>query len=230
MRLATFAKLVLVLPHSNADAERETKTRNSLALDGTLSSIMTIKMAGLESCFTWEPSPEIIKASKKATDKMNIILLIAVMLTLSVVDGNNQPCLWNPNNNAYNQFVRRHIIQEPFNRLSWVDWQNYIRRHRLRNRPRQSFIEGRDVGRVRYICNGGGYPILPPQPGNLCMSSSTLLVYDLTVNNNGRVTSLMQKQKKVIVACDKVVNRCRPVHFERYRGQRPDKRAGPCMP
>ncbi|KAL7405095.1 hypothetical protein ABVT39_023783, partial [Epinephelus coioides] len=54
MRLATIAKLVLVLHHSNA--ERETKTRNSLALDGTLSSIMTIKMAGLESCFTWETS------------------------------------------------------------------------------------------------------------------------------------------------------------------------------
>ncbi|KAJ4936620.1 hypothetical protein JOQ06_001209, partial [Pogonophryne albipinna] len=48
-RLSRIAKLVLVLPHSNADAERvfsavglnKTKTRNSLALDGTLSSIMT---------------------------------------------------------------------------------------------------------------------------------------------------------------------------------------------
>ena len=47
-RLAAVAKLVLVLPHSNADAERvfsvvglnKTKTRYSLALDGTLSSIM----------------------------------------------------------------------------------------------------------------------------------------------------------------------------------------------
>ncbi|KAJ4919361.1 hypothetical protein JOQ06_013881 [Pogonophryne albipinna] len=55
-RLTKIAQLVLVLPHSNADAERvfsmvglnKTKTRNSLALDGTLSSIMTVKMAGLE--------------------------------------------------------------------------------------------------------------------------------------------------------------------------------------
>ena len=81
-RLATIAKLVLVLPHSNADAERvfslvglnKTKTRNSLALDRTVSSIMTIKMAGLEPCFKWEPGwsacydhQAIIKASKKAT-------------------------------------------------------------------------------------------------------------------------------------------------------------------
>ena len=62
-RLASIAKLVLVLPHSNADAERvfsvvglnKTKSRNRLALDGTLSSIMTIKMAGLEPCVTGLP-------------------------------------------------------------------------------------------------------------------------------------------------------------------------------
>ena len=70
-RLATIAKLVLVLPHSNADAERVfllvglNKTRNSLALDGTLSSIMTIKMAGFEPCFKWEPSVAIIKATSQ---------------------------------------------------------------------------------------------------------------------------------------------------------------------
>ena len=77
--LATIAKLVLVLPHSNVDAERvfslvglnKTKTRNSLALDGTLSSIMIIKMAGLKPCFKWEPSVAVIKASKKATSQYN---------------------------------------------------------------------------------------------------------------------------------------------------------------
>ncbi|XP_048008269.1 uncharacterized protein LOC125243045 [Megalobrama amblycephala] len=78
-RLAAVAKLVLVLPHANADAERvfsvvglnKTKRRNSLALDGTLSSIMTIKMANLEPCFKWEPPSDIIKASKKATGQYN---------------------------------------------------------------------------------------------------------------------------------------------------------------
>lgn len=78
-RLSAVAKLVLVLPHSNADAERvfsvvglnKTKARKSLALDGTLSSIMAIKMADLEPCFKWEPSPTIIKASKKVTGMYN---------------------------------------------------------------------------------------------------------------------------------------------------------------
>ncbi|TNN77522.1 hypothetical protein EYF80_012336 [Liparis tanakae] len=75
-RLAAVAKLVLVLPHSNADAEvvglNKTKNRNSLALDGTLSSIMAIKMADLEPCFRWEPPSVVIKASKKATGQYNL--------------------------------------------------------------------------------------------------------------------------------------------------------------
>ena len=79
-RLSTIAKLVLVLPHSNADAERvfsmvglnKTKTRNTLALDGTLSSIMTVKMADIEpQCFKWEPPVSVIKASKSATNTYN---------------------------------------------------------------------------------------------------------------------------------------------------------------
>lgn len=80
-RLSHIAKLVLVLPHSNADAERvfsmvglnNTNTRNSLALEGTLSSIMTVKMAGLEPhCFKWEPPVSVIKASKSATNAYNM--------------------------------------------------------------------------------------------------------------------------------------------------------------
>nr|XP_043872485.1 uncharacterized protein LOC122761339 isoform X2 [Solea senegalensis] len=79
-RLSKIAELVLVLPHSSADAERvfsmvglnETKTRDSLALDGTLSSIIAVKMAGPEPhCFKWEPPTPILKASKSATNAYN---------------------------------------------------------------------------------------------------------------------------------------------------------------
>ncbi|CAL8266836.1 unnamed protein product [Boreogadus saida] len=45
----------------------KTKTRNSLALDGTLS----IKMADLEPCFKWEPPSDVLKASKKDTGQYN---------------------------------------------------------------------------------------------------------------------------------------------------------------
>ena len=79
-RLSKVAKLVLVLPHSNADAERvfsvvglnKTKTRNRLALEGTLSSILTIKMAGLgPEIDKWEPPASVVKASAHATEDYN---------------------------------------------------------------------------------------------------------------------------------------------------------------
>lgn len=161
---------------------------------------------------------------------MNIALLIAVTFTLTLVHGNNQPCLRNYNNNAYNTFVWRHVIQESFNRQSTADWEMYIRKYGLCNRPRQSFIEGRDIGRVVQICNGSGRPLLWSYQGNLCISPSTMLMYDLTVDNNCRVRSLMYNTNYVIVACDVVVNHCLPVHWERYSNQRPDTTARPCMP
>ncbi|KAK6490362.1 hypothetical protein HHUSO_G4876 [Huso huso] len=78
-RLSKVAQLILTLPHSNADAERvfsmiglnKTDTRNALALEGTLSSIITIKMSGMEpNCFKYELSAE-IKASKSAASSYN---------------------------------------------------------------------------------------------------------------------------------------------------------------
>ena len=72
--LSKVAKLVLTLPHSNADEERvfslirqnKTDFRNSLALDGTLSSILTVKMSCQEPCYKFEPTADVIKKSKKA--------------------------------------------------------------------------------------------------------------------------------------------------------------------
>ncbi len=46
---------------------KKTKPGNSLALDGTLSSLLTFKMADIEPCFKWEPSQSVIKAAKSAT-------------------------------------------------------------------------------------------------------------------------------------------------------------------
>ena len=77
--LANVAKLVLTLPHSNADEERvfslirqnKTDFRSSLSLDGSLASILTVKMASEEPCYKFEPPPEVIKDSKKATWEYN---------------------------------------------------------------------------------------------------------------------------------------------------------------
>ena len=75
--LTKVAKLVLTLAHTSADKERvfslirknKTDFRSSLSLDGTLSSLLTIKMAIEEPCHKYEPPSAVIKRSKKATWK-----------------------------------------------------------------------------------------------------------------------------------------------------------------
>ena len=73
-RLSKVAKLVLVLPHSNAGEERvfsmvrknKTSFRSSLSMEGTLSSILTVKLADINAV-KFEPSSELLKKAKRAT-------------------------------------------------------------------------------------------------------------------------------------------------------------------
>ena len=77
--LAKLAQLVLVLPHSNASEERlfslvrlnKTSYRSRLSLDGTLSSILTIKMHNAEPCYKFEPTNEMLENAKRATREYN---------------------------------------------------------------------------------------------------------------------------------------------------------------
>ena len=77
--LSAIARLVLTLPHSNAGEERvfslvrlnKTPYRSSLGIDGTLSSILTVKMNDIEPCYNFEPTDDMLEKSKKATWEYN---------------------------------------------------------------------------------------------------------------------------------------------------------------
>ena len=81
-KLGKVAVLVLTLPHSNAQEERifsmvtknKTKFWPNLEVDGTLSSIISVKLANSESsqpCYKFEPKKEILSSAKKATNEYN---------------------------------------------------------------------------------------------------------------------------------------------------------------
>jgi len=78
-RLAKVAQLVLVIPHSNAQEERvfsmvtknKTIFRPNLKLDGTLSSILTVKLANIELCLKYEPLHAVIETARKASTEYN---------------------------------------------------------------------------------------------------------------------------------------------------------------
>lgn len=73
------AEVVLTIPHSNAGEERlfsyinknKTPSRNSLSLEGTLSSIVTIK-THIDNPLQWKPSETLTKNAKKATASYNM--------------------------------------------------------------------------------------------------------------------------------------------------------------
>ena len=80
--LSKIALCVLVVPHSNAGEERifsiirknKTDFRSRLQLDGSLNSIMRIKMSiseSLTACHKWKSSPSLFKACKQATKAYN---------------------------------------------------------------------------------------------------------------------------------------------------------------
>ena len=74
-KLAKVACLVVIIPLSNAQEERvfnmvttnKTAFGPNLKVDGTLSSILSVKLAKLEPCHYFEPSPSVIQTVRKAT-------------------------------------------------------------------------------------------------------------------------------------------------------------------
>ena len=74
-RISRVAKLVLVIPHSNADEERifsmvqknKTAFRPNLDPKGTLSSILTIKLGSHQPAHVFEPPKSMLKKAKTAT-------------------------------------------------------------------------------------------------------------------------------------------------------------------
>ena len=71
--------MVLTIPHSNAEEERlfsmvrknKTAFRPNLDPAGTLSSILSIKLAAKEPAHCFEPSSEVLKNAKAATCEFN---------------------------------------------------------------------------------------------------------------------------------------------------------------
>ena len=78
-RLAKVAVSVLVVPHSNASEERvfsmvrnnKTPFRPSLGLDGTLQSILQVKLGVEEPCEKFDPTKDLLVKAKKATWEYN---------------------------------------------------------------------------------------------------------------------------------------------------------------
>ena len=80
--------------------------------------------------------------------------------------------------------------------------------------PRQSFIYA-PAETVRQVCDKCVNVEL-----NLCMSQSDMTVYDVESTLNGNdcdVTNVTCWKRQVVLACDVVEGKCRPVHYDAKR-------------
>ena len=77
--LSQVSRLILVIPHSNAGEERvfnlvrqnKTQFRSSLSNNGTLASLLQVKLANHDSCVKWNPEKSLLKSAKGATKRYN---------------------------------------------------------------------------------------------------------------------------------------------------------------
>lgn len=66
--------------------------------------------------------------SSSSLDKMNAVLLITITVTVALVYGHNsRPCEVNYDNNAFDNFVWKHIILETFHRSSKTAWSRWVK-------------------------------------------------------------------------------------------------------
>ncbi|KAL6118285.1 uncharacterized protein ACO6RY_03115 [Pungitius sinensis] len=169
---------------------------------------------------------------------MKVLLVVAVMFALLHL-GENQPCKSPRYHQAYDDFVRKHILHpenvpgldEDFDRADKASWQKYIDKKKLcdkkstKIRTVQSFLEKEHQEEVVAICRGGGTRVISIKPtpkedrNNYCISNEEINVHILEINKNCKVTQAAKERKRVIVACDLVGAQCRPVHFQWYKTQ-----------
>lgn len=148
---------------------------------------------------------------------MNILSLIFLAFTLSLVsslEGNTKPCMRAKNNNAHSVFLKRHLPDGVPTNWDQNSWNMLLRQIKTCGRPTQSFFYQSDQERVNEVCTKAGGK---QHAGNLCISKQKFSFVTVRVDvNEGLcgIKSLRNETKHIILACDKVGDECRPVHFE----------------
>ena len=69
--MLTFVRAVGQATHCENKRQNKTPGRSSLDANGTLSSMIQIKLANSDPCTKWEPSKDLLKAAKGATKQYN---------------------------------------------------------------------------------------------------------------------------------------------------------------
>ncbi|XP_056236967.1 uncharacterized protein LOC130172339 [Seriola aureovittata] len=145
---------------------------------------------------------------------LRVFLTLAICLQMGhqTFARNDAPCQRGTWNNGYNTFVKRHIRSGTPTSLDQNQWEDYIKKNGGCERPTQSFLQPKDLERVKAVCtNSGG----KRYKENLCISDQPFkFVTVRSVLGTCGIKSVREETKHLILACEVLENQCLPIHFE----------------
>uniref|UniRef100_A0A3B3SG52 Si:dkey-237j11.3 n=1 Tax=Paramormyrops kingsleyae TaxID=1676925 RepID=A0A3B3SG52_9TELE len=132
------------------------------------------------------------------------------------------------NNNAYNIFLAKHVRNDTPINEDMAAWKRFFSHNQnLCNRPTQSFLRYNDKSLINNVCTSNGGKIYER---NLCISNRTFSFITVRIKQGCEISSITRETNHIILACDKIDNVCRPVHFEGNQNNlKPNPKAPGCQ-
>lgn len=142
-----------------------------------------------------------------------VILTVTLHTCLSELDilHPSEPCTKAKKKDAYDTFLHRHLRKDiPTDPRNLREWQKFITKIKTWDRPIQSFFPISEARMVMAVCSSGG----KEYQGNLCISKKPLKFFTVYIKNKKQVKKVKVQEQHAILGCDKIENKCKPVHFE----------------
>uniref|UniRef100_A0AAY4C532 Ribonuclease A-domain domain-containing protein n=1 Tax=Denticeps clupeoides TaxID=299321 RepID=A0AAY4C532_9TELE len=122
-----------------------------------------------------------------------------------------EPCMLTKHNQAHNTFLKRHVAEGAPSTDDQNGWETFLRKSKFCHRPTQSFLPDSERERVNAVCASGG----KLYKGNLCISKEPFSFITVRVEQGTcGIRKVVRETKHLILACEKIENHCKPVHFE----------------
>ncbi|CAL8247265.1 unnamed protein product [Lota lota] len=154
------------------------------------------------------------------------LALLCLWLCHHSLAKNDAPCQLSKWKNGFNTFLKRHVRPGTPTGLDQNVWGKYISNFGC-DRPTQSFLDPRDLERVKAVCSDQGGQ---QYKESLCISRQPFAFVTVrSVPDTCDIRSVTREHKHLILACEALGSQCLPVHFEaNWENLKPDNNARGC--
>ncbi|KAL7875283.1 hypothetical protein SRHO_G00062530 [Serrasalmus rhombeus] len=129
---------------------------------------------------------------------------------------NSAPCKPSSNSDMNKRFNKHHLAPLSSYGTDRKLWTKYIKRIKVCNNKRgiKSFLDKSEAKQVENVCSPSGGKLFE-KGKNLCISNQAFSFIEVHWDNNCNVWDVSSVTQHIILACDKIKNKCLPVHFEK---------------